>query len=193
MACVNLKRMARNRLHLSIVVAVAVGLCCRGQLYAEVSPAQEYQVKAAFIYNFAKFVEWPPGVFSDPRTPLVLCIVGVDPFGMALDTLNEKTVKDRKLVIHKSTQMGDLAACHMAFISASEKERLARLLDGLTRAHVLTISDIESFLQVGGIINLITVDNKIGFEINIDAAQRAGLTISSQLLRLATAVRGKRS
>jgi hypothetical protein len=185
--------MARNRLHLSIVVAVAMGVCCLGQPYAEAPPAQEYQVKAAFIYNFAKFIEWPPGVFPDSQAPLVLCIVGVDPFGLALDTLQEKTVKDRKLVIHKSTQVGDLASCHMAFICASEKERLAQLLNVLQQAHVLTISDGESFLQAGSIIDLITVNNKIGFEINMDAAQRAGLTISSQLLKLATTVRGKRS
>jgi len=166
-------------------------VCHAPYAYTQTPAVREYQVKAAFVYNFAKFVEWPAAAFASLQAPIILCVIGADPFGEALETLQDKTVRDRKLGIQQYVRAGSLAACQIAFISASEKEHLPQLLEPIKDAPVLTVSDMDSFLQAGGMINLVTVDSKIGFEINLDAARRAGLTISSQLLKLATVVKGK--
>jgi hypothetical protein len=158
--------------------------------YAQASSASEYQVKAAFVYNFAKFVDWPPTVFANAQAPLNLCIVGIDPFGAALEAIKDKTIKDRKLVVQYKSRRENLDSCQSAFISASEREALALILGPLQDTPILTVSDVDGFLEAGGMINLITVANKIRFEVNLDAVRRAGLTISAQLLKLAAAVKG---
>jgi len=148
----------------------------------------EYLVKAAFLYNFAKFVEWPAEAFPDDSAPITLCILGQDPFGGALETIRGKSVKGRKLVIRQSMRVEDLEMCHMLFISSSEKDRLNRILDLVESPNVLTVGDMESFARHGGVVNLIKTGNKIKFEINVDAAREAGLKISSKLLKLAKIV-----
>jgi hypothetical protein len=174
-----------------VIIVMSLAICGEPYAYAQPPAVREYQVKAAFVYNFAKFVEWPAAVFANAQAPLRLCIVGEDPFGEALDALKDKTVRDRRLGVQQLARVESPAVCQIAFISTSEKERLPQLLEPLKDTPVLTVSDMDSFLHAGGVINLVTVDNKIGFEINLDAARRAGLTISAQLLKLATAVNGK--
>lgn len=151
----------------------------------------EYLVKAAFLYSFAKFVEWPPQVFMTADTPITLCIYGTDPFGDALKSIRGKSVKSRALMIKRAARGENLEACHILFISASEQVRLSQLIRHLNGSHVLTIGDMDRFAHAGGIINLVKVQNKVRFEINLDAAQRAGLKISSQLLKLATLVNNR--
>ncbi len=148
----------------------------------------EYLVKAAFLHNFAKFVEWPAESFSDNSSPITLCILGEDPFGDALETIRGKAVKGRKLVIKQSLRIEDLGQCHMLFISSSEKNRLIHVLDLVKTPNVLTVGDMESFAWHGGIVNLVKKANKIKFEINVDSAIEAGLKISSKLLKLAKIV-----
>jgi hypothetical protein len=158
---------------------------------AEKAKYSEYKIKAAYLYNFAKFVEWPAEVLADPSLPLSICIIGKDPFGKAIDTIKNKTIKGRKLLIRRFTSIDDLKDCHVIFISPSEKKNLARILEKIKDMHMLTVSDIDGFAERGGMINLNKVKNKIRLEINIDAAQYAGLKVSSKLLKIAKIIKGK--
>jgi hypothetical protein len=158
---------------------------------ARAGPSREYLVKAAFLYNFAKFTVWPAKTFADPSTPLRLCLLGKDPFHGALDSLAGKTVRKRKLEIHRLANTSGLGKCHLLFVSASENKRLATILKVLRGMPVLAVGDMPDFAHSGGIINLKTVRNKVRFEINIRAAKRAHLKFSSKLLRLAEIVRGR--
>ncbi len=162
-----------------------------GDGQARAGPSREYVVKAAFLYNFAKFTVWPATAFADPETPLRLCLLGKDPFQGALDSLAGKTVRKRKLEIHRLAKTNELGKCHLLFVSASEKKRLTTILKILRGMPVLAIGDMPNFAHSGGIINLKTVRNKVRFEINIRAAKRAHLKFSSKLLRLAEIVRGR--
>jgi hypothetical protein len=145
--------------------------------------ADEYQVKAAFIFNFAKFVDWPVDAFSDGGT-LVVGVVGDDPFGGALDRLNGSAANGRRLRI-KRLRFGDnLRACHILFISKSEGKNLGKILDSLKGASVLTIGEMPQFNQSGGMIRFVIQSNKVRFEINSAASAQVRLRISSKLLAL---------
>lgn len=174
-----------------LVAVVAVLLS--GLVLTNHSGAQalsEYQIKAAFLFNFAKFVEWPPTVFSDPSAPLVLGIVGQDPFGPDLDlTVMGKTVNNRPLVIKRFPNRQTMEPCHILFVSQSEQDHLAQIIAAVRSSNTLTVSETDQFLDLGGIVNFLTVGNKIRFEIHQGAAERAGLKLSSKLLSLAATVR----
>ena len=148
----------------------------------------EYGVKAAFLFNFAKFVDWPTDAFKDDQSPVYLSILGDDPFGSALNSLRDKTVRGRPLVIKCCKNIDQVTGSHILFIGPSEKGNLRSILNALKNSSILTVSETERFGQQGGMINFITVDNKIQFEINPEAAQRVKLKISSQLLKLARIV-----
>jgi hypothetical protein len=152
--------------------------------------ANEYEVKAAFLYNFARFVEWPNTVSPDPNGPLVIAILGKDPFGGEIDRFIEgKTVNGRRLVIKRFSSLEAYEQCHILFVSSSERNNLLRILAAVRTRGVLTVSETDRFAQIGGIINFITIENRIRFEINQAAAARAGLKISSKLLSLGRVVR----
>lgn len=154
--------------------------------YAQNSKLMEYQVKAAFLMNFAKFVEWPQQAFADSAAPIIIGVIGVDPFGNDLDSLvvNQK-IRRRNLIIKRFNRLADLQFCHILFISASEMIRLEKIVAKTASMHVLTVGEMDNFIQEGGIINLLNRENKVRFEINLDAAEHAGLKISSRLLKLA--------
>ena len=161
--------------------------------HASATPSREYKVKAAFLYNFAKFVEWPDEAFADDNTPMTIGILGEDPFGNILEqTIKGKTVKSRKLKIERFKQISDVDTCHILFISSSEEKHLTEVLEFLKDSDLLTVGEMKRFAHSGGIINFIIEENRIHFEINIDAASRAQLKISSNLLKLAKIVRSKR-
>ncbi len=147
--------------------------------------AEEYYIKAAFLVNFAKLVQWPKETFSSPDDSLKICIIGEDRFGNALDVVSGKTANNRKLVIRKFPDGEAASECQIAFISASEKDNVNDILGRLGSRPVLTISDIRGFEKRGGIIGLFSKGNKVGFRINIEAARRAKLYISSHLLEVA--------
>ena len=162
------------------------------KLKAQTVSLSEYQVKAAFLYNFAKFVEWPCKVFSDSSAPIIIGILGEDPFGNDLEqTIKGKTVKGREITIKRSKQIGKLGSCHILFISMSEKGNLKRVLNNFKKSSILTVSEIENFTQYGGIIGFVMKQHNIRFEINMDAAERSGLQISSKLLKVAKVVKDK--
>jgi len=152
----------------------------------------EYQLKAAFVYNFAKFVDWPPNVYPKPESPFAICILGTDPFGSVIDdTLRGKTVADHPVVVRRDKELAAARRCQIIFVSASEKDRLPDILAGLKGANALMVGDFEGFAAAGGAIELTLQDSRIRFAINPDAADGAGLRISSKLLALATIVRGR--
>jgi hypothetical protein len=154
---------------------------------AQRSAMSEYAVKAAFLYNFAKFVEWPSGA---PGGPIKIGILGKDPFGSTLDsTVRGKTANGRSLVVRRLKRTRDARSCHIVFISRSEKGRLTEILTAVKGAPVLTVADTERFAHQGGMVNFYLEQNKVRFEANVRAARHARLTISSKLLRLAKIVR----
>ena len=177
--------------------ALSAGLCVLAGLLLALSlctPAHatppttsEYQVKAAFIYNFLKFVEWPGDGLNSPGT-ICVGILGRDPFEGALDEVQGKSAKGRKVVVLRFRSIEEVKGCDLVFISASEKGRMGPILNKLQNARVLTVADQEGFCEAGGMINLVSIKNRVGFDVNVAAASRARLKISSQLLKLARTV-----
>ena len=148
------------------------------------------QVKAAFIYNFAKFVEWPAGTFADDRAPITLCILKGEPLAEAVEAIQEKEVQGRKIVVKKGLDIAELKKCQIFFASASDKPILAKIIGGLRGYPVLTITDeVDDFARLGGMINLTVIDDKVRFSIDVNNAEKCGLKISSQLLKLSIQVR----
>jgi len=182
------QRLIGKAASLLLIVALMGGLA---GTRAQAQGSSEYSVKAAFIYNFAKFVEWPSEAFGDGSAPLIVGVLGQDPFGSALDqAIAGKTVNGRPLLIQRLTWGQDLRACHILFISQSERKRLAQILGSLQGTNILTISEMVPSNQQSGIINFVIDQNKVRFEINPTAAEQARLKISSRLLTLAKVVRG---
>lgn len=151
--------------------------------YADSAP--EYALKAAFIYNFATFTEWK---VKNAET-VNLCVLGSDPFGNALNSIEGRRVGNARLVtLHVATADNALRSCHMVFISAAEKGNLPTILDIARESGILTIADLPGAAQQGVMIGLTVEQKKITFEVNLEAARRAKLNISSKLLSLARAV-----
>jgi len=148
------------------------------------APADEYQVKAAFLFNFAKFVEWPRNAFSDANAPLVIGVLGQDPFGSYLDnTLQGERVANRPVTLERYRSVAEIKRCHVLFISRSESGRLNQIVNSLRYRGILTVTDGDAN-QSGVIIRFVSEGNKIRFHIDSDAAKAANLVISSRLLRL---------
>ena len=156
---------------------------------AESRSVREYRIKAAFLYNFARFTEWPADKFRDENAPMILCVMGVDPFGPILEnTVLSKKIKGRSIIVERTATIDNLRACHVLFVSSSEWNDLPEIIESLSGAAVLTTGDMDRFAKRGGIIKLTTKGNKIRFEINPKAAERAGVKLSSYLLNLATII-----
>lgn len=153
---------------------------------AQEAQPSEYQIKAAFLFNFAKFVEWPPQAFPEATSPLVIGILGDNPFHDDLArTIRNKTIDDHPLLIREFQSPVQATNCHLLFISTSEKKRLPEILQTLRGASVLTVGETDGFTESGGMINFVLKGTKIRFQINKNAATSAGLKISSKLLNLA--------
>jgi hypothetical protein len=156
---------------------------------AQAQSATEYQVKAAFLFNFAKFVEWPADAFSNSDAPLQVCVLGHDPFGRDFEQLIvEKTVSGHRIEVAHPDRVPQARACQILFIAASENQRLREILQGLKGASVLTVADTPGFAQMGGIINFVLDDNRVRFEINQKAAEQVHLKLSARLLTVAKLV-----
>ncbi len=152
---------------------------------SEGAPPAEYEVKAAFLYNFARYVEWPPGSFDKGDSPIIIGVLGDDPFGSHLDeVVKDEMVRSRKLVVRRGAKAEDLKGCQLVFVSRSEKGRLEQDLAALGPGAVLTVSDIDGFAENGGVIRLFLAGKRIHFEINQTAAKNHELKLSAQLLSL---------
>jgi hypothetical protein len=187
------QRENRHRIALYFLSIVAGGLC-PAPVRADSTTPTEYEVKAAFIYNFAKYVRWPEASTSETRKPFVIGVIGRDPFGQALDdAIRGQSLQGRAVSVKRFGKVEEIADCDILFISSSEKNNLQRILEVLHKAPVLTIGDMDRFAERGGMINLTTEEARVRFEINVEAAERAGLKPGSQLLRLARIVSDSRT
>jgi hypothetical protein len=145
----------------------------------------EYQIKAAYLYYFSTYVDWPPESPSRTGEPLVIGVLGVDPFGAILDdTLRGKTINNRRFVVKRFQNIKEARDSHLLFISTSERDRLPSILKTLEGAAVLTVGEIDQFASRGGQIAFRMEDKKVRFDINVAAVERAGLKISAQLMKL---------
>jgi hypothetical protein len=148
---------------------------------------REYELKADFLFNFAHFVEWPSDTFADTNAPIVIGVLGDDPFGSILDKIAEgETIQNRKLVIKRSRQVKDLKDCQVLFIGKSERNRLRKIFASLDEASILTVGETAGFAQLGGVTRFFLQGNRLRFEVNLEAARHNGLKISAQLLDLGT-------
>jgi hypothetical protein len=170
------------------ILLLCAAFVCFIPIRALATEPSEYEVKAAFVYNFIKFVEWPSHSFTAEDSPFVVGVLGQDPMNDALESLRGKTAQGRKLAVKRFNRMGDLDRCHVLYVGRSEKEQIAAVLKATTNLNVLTVADMKGFAQAGGVVNFITQENRISFEINVGTAERAGLKVSSKLLKLARIV-----
>jgi uncharacterized protein DUF4154 len=167
-----------------LVLSFAAVFSLAPALRAQSASQREYEIKAAYLYNFIKYVDWPS--YGDTIT---IGVLGGNPFGPALAPLNGKIVKGRRVVVRELDSVRDAQKCQIIFVSASERQRLQEIFESLRSARVLTVGETQGFADGGGMINFIEENNKVRFEINADAARRTGLNISSELLKLAKLVK----
>jgi uncharacterized protein DUF4154 len=159
---------------------------------AQASSPNEYAVKAAFLFHFAQFVEWPEGAFQNADSPVVYCTMGEDPFQGALDeSFKGKTIDARALQVRHLKEGSEVQGCHVVFIGKTGKRSVTDELTSLGSSPVLTVGETEQFVKDNGMIAFCTEENKIRFAINLGAAERANLKISAKLLALAKTVIGK--
>ena len=153
------------------------------------TPTREYQVKAVFLFNFTQFVEWPADAFAQADAPLVIGVLGEDPFGSFLDeTVRGEESNGRRLVVERYHRVEEIGNCQVLFVSRSEADRLEQIFAHLNGKRILTVGDVDRFAGRGGVIRFATTAGKLRLRINLDAARSAGLTISSKLLRPAEIV-----
>ena len=168
------------------MLAVLVGVAYSAMTAAQSGVPTEYQVKAAFLFNFTKFVEWPATAFADPRSPIVLGVLGDDPFGGSLNLIVDgQLVRGRGITIRQYRFGDDVRRCHVLFVSASEQARTAQILGGLQGASVLTVSDFAGFAGGGGVVQFYMEEDRVRFVVNAEAAARANLRMSAKLLAVA--------
>ena len=153
------------------------------------SDSSEYLIKAGFIFNFAKFVEWPPTTFAQPDSPIVIGILGTDPFGTIIDHIvQDKKIGGRGFVVKRlkwGAEAKDLRECKILFVGASERAHIDELVQIVKFLPILTVGETPGFAEHGGVIRFVLEDNRVRFEVNVDAARQGGITISSRLLTLA--------
>ncbi len=150
--------------------------------------AKEYQLKAAYLLNFARFTTWPDKAFADPQAPFVISILGDNPFGNSLEPLTTRKIKNRAIELQYFTDSKKIKPCQMLFINKSERHSLPSILERCKGMSIFTISDIKGFIQLGGMLEFITIKGHLRFSINFAQVQKHGLKIDAQLLALATEV-----
>jgi hypothetical protein len=149
----------------------------------------EREVKATFLFNFAQFVEWPAERFADPRAPFVIGVLGDDSFATLLaGVVSGEMIKNRPFVVTPLRAIDDLDVCHILVVGASAKAQYKSIVDALQGRAILTVGDADGFTASGGMIRFLTENRRVRLRINLGAVRNAGLTISSQLLRIAEVV-----
>ena len=198
--------MSHRRYIFAVLILVLLGGTIAPRVRAGSEPTQEYKVKAAFLYNFIKFVDWPKEAMPDGNEPITIGIIGKDPFGNAFEPVKDKDVREKKVVVKRFKSIADLKKlgergkdeldkqseamkkCHLLFVCSSEKEYLKDITSVVRDRPILTVADTTEFLEAGGIIDFVMEDQKVRFEISAAAAKRSKLQVRSQLLRLAKKV-----
>ena len=163
--------------------------------YSDVVVAQarkpaEYEVKAAYLYNFGKFVRWPASVSPASTGAFLICVLGKNPFGSSLDeTVRGESIDGKSLSVHYLSNLSEISGCRILFISSSEEHRLDSVLADVGKRPMLTVSDMADFVNHGGDIELVQVGGKIRFKVNLASAEKRGLALSSDLLKVAVSVK----
>ncbi|HXW16994.1 MAG TPA: YfiR family protein [Candidatus Acidoferrales bacterium] len=176
---------------LSVCLALLLLALCHSPSLGQ-SQADEYRVKAAFLYHFAQLIEWPSDPPGDPKSAFLVCTLGADPFhGDLENTIGGKSIGKRTIQIKHFKQPQEASDCEILFIARTENQRLRAILGALADAPILSVGEADDFVQQGGTIGFFLEDSKIRFDINLGAANHSGLQISSRLLLLAKNVIGK--
>ena len=177
--------------HIAAIITIASWVVFAVPLSQAQQPiASEFRVKAAYLYNFGKFVEWPENNVPEQDQSFKICVLGTDPFGPTLDAaLASGSIGGKSVAAKRISKPQDVDSCRILFISSSEEGHLKEVLTALDKASVLTVSDIPRFSQRGGMIGFILDGNRVRFDVNLASAQSARLTLSSELLKVATNVR----
>jgi hypothetical protein len=183
-----LKTMGRRPSWLAAWCAIAISLAMSPEeALAQTPISAENQVKAVFLFNFAQFLAWPQGAFPRGQSPIVIGVLGEDPFGSYLDRVVQgEKIGDRRLVVRRYAHVEDVADCHILFISRSEAGLLDKIIERMKGRSLLTVGDLDGFTRKGGMVGFSTENGKIRLKINVEAAKAADLTISSRLLAHAT-------
>lgn len=167
-----------------------VGHAPAARAQPETGESLEYSVKASYLLNFAVYVSWPAEAFASPESPIVIGILGEDPFGRVLDetAARRRGVDQRKVEIRRWRDPAEVADVHLLFISRAERARLPVVLPPFRNRPILTVGECDDFLKNGGGINLVVAEDRVLFEVNLEATNAAGLKVSSKMLSLAKAV-----
>lgn len=174
------------------VLAALLSLAAASSIRAQAGTSVEYQIKAAFLFNFAKFVDWPPDAFPSDKAPITLCMFRHDPFGSSLDEIIQgKTINNRAILARRTNELPDLKPCQLVFVDKEADKGLSDVLNSLKGTSALVVGESEGFAERGGGIQFFLEDNKLRFAINVDAIQRARLNVSSKLLALARIVHSR--
>ncbi len=181
-------RGTHNKLAWLLVLSLFAVFFNLGMVRAETT-MQEYQLKAAFLVNFARFITWPEQVFPPDRQDFQLCVVGADPFGTALRGLETKKINGRAIRITRVDSLKHIPQCHLLFVSKSEKDRLGQLSANMEKRAVVTVSDITGFVNAGGSIEFVTEKDRLSFIINYSALKQQGIRANASMLDLAASVR----
>jgi len=161
-------------------------LACTLLLVSAQAPTREYQVKAAFLFNFTQFIEWPSASFSSSSSPLVIGVLGKNPFGNYLEeTVSGETVHGHPLLVQHYKTVEEIKNCHILFLNITDATKIDQVIESAKSKSVLTVSDGVNFMKQGGMIRFFTRKNKIQFQVNTELTKSANLTVSSKLLRLA--------
>jgi hypothetical protein len=175
----------RRKMPLVMALSALLSLCIPDAALAAASA--EYQVKTAYLYNFAKFIQWPADAFADSSSPIVIGILGEDPFGSSLDqVISQRQAQGRSLRIERYQSLADIKHCHLLFVSRSEAKRQSELLRAIADSGLATVGESADFTHDGGQIRFFfTSDQTIKIEVNPQAAKRAGIFISSRIMKIA--------
>ena len=190
---------ARNRRGRSAILAPLAAIGALLALAATAARAQDsppasfrHEVEASFVYTIAKFVDWPPGAFPEAASPLIFALLGEDPIEESLArTVSGKTVGGHPIEVVRIRAQDDLVACHLLYVGRSEAARVDEVIESLRGSSTLTVGDLDRFAQRGGILRIRLEENLVRFEVNVDAAERARLQISSKILKLGKIVRDR--
>lgn len=190
----------QSRFYILLFLSITLHITpCSAQDRSDSEQNREYKIKAAFLYNFIKFVDWPEEKTDDPKEPIIIGIVGKDPFGEAFEPMTKKQIKGRNGLISRfegmeklkksgktdKSAIESLRKCHLIFICSSEEKNITDIINLVDKHSVLTVGENPNMLKSGGMINFVVEENKVRFEINLTAAKNSKLKIRSQLLRLA--------
>lgn len=184
-----LRRRIFPAIWLQIVACLFVWFAFHSHVPSAHAQSAEYKIKAAYLFNFAQFVDWPTNRFTNETSPIIVGVLGRDPFGPILDQiLQSEVVKNRKIEVRRYRSVKETQECHMLFISATEAPNIKSILASLKGQSILTVADMDDFAVNGGMIRFLSEKNKIRFRINLQSIKEAHLFVSSKLLQLAEVV-----